>query len=957
VPDSAEKKPSSGDTKAKASSASIDDANAAVLQIIRDLIVELHPNLVDPRLVRLDSDLDRDLALDSLSRAELLLRLDRAFKVQLPERLIGEANSPNDLVRAILSASPAIAEMARGARRETPNLETVEEPIESRTLIDTIIAHARRHGEREHVLLWKGASSPEPLSYRDLYQEACAAAGGLIERGVRAGDRVAIMLPTSRDFFIAFFGVLFAGAIPVPIYPPFRLAQIEDHLLRQAGILRNAEASALVTSTEIRVIGRLLLGLVRSLRHIVTIADLTEGEALLAPLPATSDTTALIQYTSGSTGDPKGVVLSHGNLLANIRAMGAALNATSADRVVSWLPLYHDMGLIGCWLGSLYYGAPALIISPVTFLADPARWLWAIDDHKATISAAPNFAFEFCLKSIDKERVSGLDLSSLRAVLNGAEPVSPITIKRFTERFAAFGFRPEMMAPVYGLAENAVGLAFPPIGRAPLIDRVDRRSLDQSGVARVVGAEDADAVTLVACGRPLPHHEIRVVDDAGRETPERQEGRLQFKGPSATKGYFQNPDKTRALFDGEWLETGDRGYIAEGDVFITGRIKDLIKRAGRNIYPQELEEAIGSLEGARKGCVAVFPTLDRRAGTERLIVMAETRATGEAAREALRKSIVDTSHALLDLAPDEVLLTPPHTVPKTSSGKIRRSTARAMFEAGMQETGRLSPRWQIARVALAGTGPWLHRISSNLATLAFGAYAWSVLLLLAAWVFPCVLIAPKRAWRHRALTAGARLFFRLTGIPLNIQSDTPLPEDNAIIVVNHSSYLDGMVMTAACPGEISFVAKEELARQIVAGSFLRRLGTIFVRRSDPAGGVADARAAVESARAGARLVWFPEGTLSRMPGLLEFHIGAFLTAAQLGLPVVPVTISGTRSMLRDGSWLPRQGAIFVHIGAPIPPTGDDFQAGLALRDSARDEILAHCGEPDLSLERASPPPG
>ena len=294
VPDSSEKKPSSDDTKAKASSASIDEANAAVLQIIRDLIVELHPNLVDPRLVRLDSDLDRDLALDSLSRAELLLRLDRAFKVRLPERLIGEANSPNDLARAILSASPAIAEMPRGAPRETPNLETVEEPIESTTLIDTIIAHARHHGEREHVLLWKGASSPEPLTYRDLHHEACAAAGGLIERGVRAGDRVAIMLPTSRDFFIAFFAVLFAGAIPVPIYPPFRLAQIEDHLLRQAGILRNAEASALITSAEIRVIGRLLLGLVHSVRHIVTIADLAEGEALLAPLPATSDTTALI---------------------------------------------------------------------------------------------------------------------------------------------------------------------------------------------------------------------------------------------------------------------------------------------------------------------------------------------------------------------------------------------------------------------------------------------------------------------------------------------------------------------------------------------------------------------------------------------------------------------------------------------------------------------------------------
>jgi len=931
------------------------DASAAVLQIIRDLVGELHPNLVDPRNVQLDSDLDRDLALDSLSRSELLLRLDRAFKVQLPERLIGEANSPNDLVKAILAATPAIAETPRGARQQTPTLGKVEEPIESKTLIDALMAHAQRHGAREHVLLWKGGSPPEPLTYRDLYRDACAAAGGLIERGVRPGDRVAIMLPTSRDFFIAFFAVLFAGAIPVPIYPPFRLAQIEEHLRRQGGILRNAEASALITSTEIRVIGQLLLGLVRSLRHIVTISDLAKGEALLAPLPATIDTTALIQYTSGSTGDPKGVVLSHGNLLANIRAMGAALNATSADRVVSWLPLYHDMGLIGCWLGSLYYGAPALIMSPLAFLADPARWLWAIHDHRATISAAPNFAFEFCLKSIDEARISGLDLSSLRAVLNGAEPVSAITIGRFTERFSVFGFRPGMMAPVYGLAENAVGLAFPPIGRPPVINRIDRRALDRSGIARIAETEGADAVALVACGRPLPHHQIRVVDDVGQEAPERHEGRLQFKGPSATKGYFQNPEKTHALFDGDWLETGDRGYIALGDVFITGRIKDLIKRAGRNIYPQELEEAIGSLDGARKGCVAVFPTLDRRAGTERLIVMAETRVTSEAAREALRKAIIDTSHALLDLAPDEVLLTPPHTVPKTSSGKIRRSAARAMFEQGMVKAGQSSPRWQIARLALAGAGTWLHRVSSNLAVWAFGAYAWCVLLLVAAWVLPCVLIAPKRAWRHYMLTASAKLFFGMTGISVNVQGDAPLPKVNAIIVVNHSSYLDGLVMAAACPGEISFVAKEELAGQMVAGPFLRRLGAIFVRRSDPAGGVADAKAAMESARTGARLVWFPEGTLSRMPGLLEFHVGAFLTAAQLGLPVVPVTIRGTRSMLRDGSWLLRRGTISIHIGAPISPAGDDFQAGLALRDKVRAEILAHCGEPDLSHERVAPP--
>lgn len=936
----------------RASMRPLEDPQEIILEVVRGLVIELHPDMVESRLVQLDSDLDRDLALDSLTRAELLLRLNRKFKVQLSERLLGEVSRPRDLLNAVLAAGAAVAP---AAPRPAPHLtlESVDEPLEAKTLVEALAQHAKRHGARENVLLWRAEGPPEPLTYHDLYHAARAAAGGLIERGVGSGDRIAIMLPTSRDFFVAFFAVLFCGAIPVPIYPPFRLSQIEDHLRRQAGILSNAEASALITNDEIRIVGRLLYGLVGALQHIVTIPELSSAAPLPAPLPAPPDATALIQYTSGSTGDPKGVVLTHANLLANIRAMGAVLKASSADRVVSWLPLYHDMGLIGCWLGSLYYGAPALIMSPLSFLVDPARWLWAIDAHKATISAAPNFAYELCLKAIDDTKIANLDLSSLRAILNGAEPVSPTSIARFVQRFSAYGFQHQMMTPVYGLAENAVGLAFPPLGRGPLIDRVDRKALDRDGVARVAGASGEDVISLVACGRPLPHHEIRIVDDSSRELPERQEGRIQFRGPSATRGYFQNPEKTRALFDGDWLETGDRGYVAGGDVFVTGRIKDLIKRAGRNIYPQELEESVGSLEGTRKGCVAVFPALDARAGTERLIVLAETRLTEDTRRESLRKMVVEASQALLDLAPDEVVLVPPHTIPKTSSGKIRRSAARAMFESGRLRVKSESPQLQLVRIALSGAAPRLRKALANLATSAYNGYTWSVLAFIGVFMWPCVLATPKRSWRHRLVSAAARLFFRMIGCPLSVTRDAPLPQDNAILVANHSSYLDSAVLVAVCAGELSFIAKEELAHQRVAGPFLRRLGAIFVRRSDPAGGVADAREALKSARAGVRLVWFPEGTFSRMPGLLGFHIGAFSSAAQLGLPVVPITIRGTRSILRSDSWLFRRGPIAVHIGAPIAPEGDDFQAAIALRDAARQRILERCGEPDLGHERVA----
>jgi acyl-CoA synthetase (AMP-forming)/AMP-acid ligase II len=453
----------------------------------------------------------------------------------------------------------------------------------------------------------------------------------LLARGLTRGDTVAIMLPTSREYFPIFIGVLMAGGIPVPIYPPVRPSQLADHLRRQVHILTNAGATLLVAGPEAVPLGRLLRSHVESMRQIVIPESLAteRGGALPSPGP---DDVALLQYTSGSTGHPKGVVLTHANLLANIRAMVDAAAVSGADTFVSWLPLYHDMGLIGAWLGSLYSGMPLVIMPPEVFLTRPARWLWAISTQRGTISAAPNFAYELCLRKVDDAELEGLDLSSWRLAFNGAEPVSPDTVERFAIRFGPYGLRRTAITPVYGLAESSVGLAFPPLGRGPLVDRVEREAFLRSGRAIPADEADADVIRFVACGQPLPGHDLRIVDTAGNEVPDRQEGRIEFRGPSATSGYYRNPDATRSLFRGAWLDTGDLGYIADGDLYVTGRVKDLIIRAGRNLHPEELEDAIGNLTGVRKGCVAVFASPDPEFGTERLVVLAETRETDDQTR-------------------------------------------------------------------------------------------------------------------------------------------------------------------------------------------------------------------------------------------------------------------------------------------------------------------------------------
>ncbi|MEE9395733.1 MAG: AMP-binding protein [Methylococcales bacterium] len=939
----------------------IEEQADILLEIVRTLGHELKLNPNSLEALHLDSSFDRDLVLDSLARMEFFDRVERRFGISLPERVFTTVETPRELLREIGSAKVRIQASPARSKAKPAVDYTQAAPHTAKTLVEMLQWHTNAHPDRPHLKLINEGGDDELLSYSELQAGAEKVAAGLQDHGIQSQQAVAIMLPTSKDYFFTFFGVLIAGGIPVPIYPPARLNQLEDHLLRHGKILDNCQAVALVTVSEAIAVGRLLKSKVVSLKQIVTPDNLRRSDKNVFYPPLSADDIAFLQYTSGSTGQPKGVVLTHKNLLANIRAMGEANAVNSKDVFVSWLPLYHDMGLIGAWLGSLYYAAFLVIMSPLSFLAKPSRWLWAVNDNRATLTAAPNFAYELCQKRIPDEAIHGLRLDSLRAIFNGAEPVKPVTLERFCDRFAVYGLSPKAMKPVYGLAECSVGLAFPPVDRGAVIDQIQRESFSFTGFA-AVSDDPAKAIRFVSCGRPVPGHEIRIVDNNSRELPERQQGRLQFRGPSATSGYFRNPEATQKLYDGDWLDSGDLAYEVNGEIYITSRVKDLIIHAGRNIYPHEIEEAVNGVAGVRKGCVAVFGSANPDSGTERLIVLAETRKTDSSEFEAIRVDISRIVTNLVGTRPDEVILAPPYTVLKTSSGKVRRSTCRELYEQGLIGKDP-KPIWQqIATLVLSSGWSSLFRVLKGLKSYLFAGYAWLVILLigLVTW-FSCI-VTPSMDWRWKIMRRAIRLFASVTKTPLAIRGVESLSKQSqpCVFVCNHSSYLDGLIIIWALPKKFSFIAKSELASQFMAGTFLRRIGTLFVDRIDKQRSTLDTDKITEVVNGGRSVMVFPEGTFTRMPGLLPFRMGAFVAAAEADVPVVPITLRGTRTILRSGSWYPRHGTISVTVGQAIYPTKrtqsqreiSTWDIAVGLRDESRTQILTACGEPDLGYEKA-----
>jgi 1-acyl-sn-glycerol-3-phosphate acyltransferase len=965
-----------------------------VLQVIRSMLEELGSHGAVPMLTAA-SQLDRELGLGSLERVELLARLETAFGVRLPDQVVAEANTPEDLAKA-LSASPgteALEDEAASALRaavETQKLRREARDagaLSSETLLDVLRYRAVHDGERTHLLITEESEGKErsvTLTFGELYAAAQRCAAELARRGVPAGGRVALMLPTSRAFFVSYAGILLAGAIPVPIYPPFRADRIEEYASRQSAILKNAEVCLLLTFRQAEAVARLLKPRVASLAEVADAEKLIDA-ADKAPPPSpgalplhlTGSRTrkpsdiALLQYTSGSTGDPKGVVLTHANLLANMLAIGEALSLGPGDVGVSWLPLYHDMGLIGAWLTLLYFGVPLAVMSPLAFLTRPERWLKAFQKYGGTISAAPNFAYELCVRKIADKDIEGVDLSHWRAALNGAEPVNPDTLERFAERFASHGFRREAQLPVYGLAEASLGVTFPPLNRGPLVDRVDRDKFTVEGRAVPARGDDATSIAFVSSGKPIPRHEVRIVDASGNEVSDRTEGFLWFRGPSATRGYYQNAEATEKLLpmgpaasDDEyaWVNSGDRAYRADGEIYVTGRVKDIIIKGGRNLYPHEVEELAARAEGIRKGCIVAFGQKDEATGTEKLVVVAESRERDAGRRAKIAAAVTDLVSQGLGLPPDRVELIPPGSIPKTSSGKLRREETKQLYLAGKLSTSK-APAWvQITRLATAsaartgGREIWAG-LRRGLEIL-YGLYFGVVFLL---WIVPTwTLVNFISDYRKagRFTSAALKLLFALIGCRVRVVGKEYMDTPGAkVYAANHTSYFDVLALMMGLGVPYRFVAKMEVGRMPFIGTFLTKMKHTKFNRSDAGSRLRQMKDMESLLYHGESIFVFPEGTFTSEDGVRPFQLGAFKAAVAKGAPIIPVSLAGTRKFLRDGTYLPRPTSVTITISPPIYPHVVDEAARankaavwhdlIRLRDTTREAIARHSGEPLL----------
>ena len=554
------------------------------------------------------------------------------------------------------------------------------------TLVDAVRALA---GDSARGFVFVRSDGSERFhSFQDIAGQAARRGALLAARGLRKGDRLAMVVPDGEEFVLSFLGALFAGIVPVPIYPQLTFKNIDGYHDTAAHIARASGAAMLLTTAATRQYVEPVLFRVDGLRSLVTVEELAL-EATPTPDRGGSpqpDDLAFLQFTSGSTSRPKGVMVSHANLAANAEAfmLDGLARDPSVDKGVSWLPLFHDMGLIGFVVGPLFTHIPCVFLPTASFVRAPRLWLDKIHEHRGTITYAPNFAYALVAKRLKEKDVEGLDLSCLRVAGCGAEPIQARALRDFAARLAPAGFDPRAFVPSYGMAEATLAITLAPLNEGVCTDRLG--GLEGPAALSGRGAHgDGAGKELVDCGRPFPGHELAIVDEGGCRLGERAIGQIVTRGPSVTKGYFREPKLTAQAFrrlpddaDGApWLFTGDLGYRVGERLFVCGRVKDIIIVRGRNYYPSDIEWSVSELPGVRRGIVVAFGV--DVAGEEQLVICCEGSASDAS---AIREATFSCVSEQFGLTVREVLVAPLASLPRTSSGKPQRAKTRQMYIDG-----------------------------------------------------------------------------------------------------------------------------------------------------------------------------------------------------------------------------------------------------------------------------------
>ena len=533
-----------------------------------------------------------------------------------------------------------------------------------------------------------GRDAQQP--FKVLRDTALDLGGALRARGLDRGDYVAIVIPDADGFLTAFMGVSAAGLVPMPLAHPYDVTQLDAYLDTVVPLFRLARARAVVTTPRLYPLLERLPEAAPTIRFVASWTELT-GPALPKSEHVDLEAPALLQFTSGSTSQPKGVVLTQASISANVEAIGgpAGLELGPDDVGVSWLPLFHDMGLIGQALCTLYFRGQTVFLSPMAFLKRPVEWLRVISRHRGTVSFAPNFAYEMCLRRVKDSELDGLDLSSWRVAGCGAEPIQAATLEAFAAKFAPVGFRASSLLPAYGLAEHTLAVSLAPPERGLRVDTVHGSGLAASRRAVPCAADAPDAARLVSCGGPFPGHQLRVADARGRPVGERIVGEILVSGPSVMRGYLSGSEATGQVVRDGWLATGDLGYVADGELYVCGRRKETIIIGGRNYFPHDLESAVDGAPGVRPGGVAAFAAT-APGHPDRAVVIVETQ--GEVSDDVLEAEVRRRVLQATGLAVDEIVLAPKGTIARTTSGKLRRAELRERYVAGtlIHQNGRVN---------------------------------------------------------------------------------------------------------------------------------------------------------------------------------------------------------------------------------------------------------------------------